>query len=57
MSRYYTVNITVEDESGEQFAVWRTDEPSDNVEATIADALNLALTAEEIGLVFDRMDE
>jgi len=57
--RYFTVNVTVENEDGEQFAVWRVDEPFDNVEVAITAALDLTLLAaeQENGLVFDRMDE
>jgi len=62
--RYFTVNITVENEVGELFAVWRTDEPYDNVETAIERALILAETSNENADVgeakairFDRMDD
>ena len=56
--RYYTVNITVENEDGEQYAVWRTDQPFTNVEVAMERAVSATVVlSEELELDFDRMDD
>lgn len=56
--RYFTINVTVEDQNGEQFAVWRSTAPYGDVEVAIERALQVVLAAEdETPVDFDRMDD
>lgn len=55
---YYTVNITVEDENGEQLAVWRSTAPYRDVEVAMERATQIVVAAEdETPVDFDRMDD
>jgi len=53
-NRYYTVNVTVENEDGELFAVWRSEEPFTDLERAIEEGLKVV---QEAPIEFDRMDE